>query len=144
MRRFWLVFLLIMGACAPIVPATIPPQLDDTPEAVTFSIDGNRIYTSLFSVEYPPDWKVVKSNPASQPLSIVLVSPESDMTITLAVLQTIDLGGTTQGTDGNITRLEGVPLGEQTLYLIGNAPPEKDEAFEAIWQRLKASINTSP
>jgi hypothetical protein len=144
MRHVWLIMLLLLWGCAPIVPATIPPQLDDTPEAVTFSIDGNRIYTSLFSVEYPPDWKVVKSNPASQPLSIVLVSPDSDMTITLAVLETIDLGEMALGTDGNITRLEGVPLGAQTLYIIGNVPPEKDEAFDVIWQRLLASIYTSP
>ena len=74
---------LIIGACAPIVPATTPPQLEHTPGA--FVVVTNETFDAgVFRVDYPQSWRVVKTSIASTPLiQVVFVTPdESSITLT--------------------------------------------------------------
>ncbi len=79
-----IIFLsLVIGACAPIVPATTPPQLEHTPGA--FVIVTNETFDAgVFRVDYPQSWRVVKTSIASTPLiQVVFVTPdESSITLT--------------------------------------------------------------
>lgn len=78
-----LLVVLLIGACGSIVPATTPPQLDDTPgPPVVVTWDT---YTAVeFSVQYPPDWTVVTS-PAFSPTWVVFTSPDQQAVIVLAL-----------------------------------------------------------
>ena len=75
--------LLLLGACAPLIPATTPPQLQHTPGAFV-SITATRFDAGLYRLDYPSAWRVVKSSTADTPLlQIVFVAPDqSSVTLT--------------------------------------------------------------
>ncbi len=84
-----IIFLsLVLGACAPIVPATTPPQLEHTPGAFVVVTDET-FDAGTFRVDYPQSWRVVKTSIASTPLiQVVFVTPD-ESSITLTQLEAV-------------------------------------------------------
>jgi len=80
----WLLLALALTACGPLVPATVPPQLDDTPGApITFREGG--VVLDPFLVPVPHGWRVVKVSTAQEPLRVILVAPPEDVLITASL-----------------------------------------------------------
>lgn len=83
MQKILLFAVIILGACAPIVPATTPPQLEFTPGAFV-TVTDETFDAGSFVVDYPSSWRVVKSSIAeAEYIQVVFVAPdESDITLT--------------------------------------------------------------
>ena len=79
----YLILGLLLGACAPIIPATTPPQFQHTPGTFVIVTD-NTFDAGVFRVNYPPSWRVVKTSIASTDLvQVVFVAPDkSSITLT--------------------------------------------------------------
>lgn len=72
----------ILSACAPLVPATTPPQLEHTPGAFVV-VTHETFDAGEFVVDYPSSWRVVKTSiAAAEHIQIVFVAPD-ESTITL-------------------------------------------------------------
>jgi len=83
-----IILSLVIGACAPIVPATTPPQLEHTPGAFVV-ITHETFDAGVFRVDYPQSWRVVKTSIASTPfIQVVFVTP-NDSSITLTQIEAI-------------------------------------------------------
>lgn len=82
MIRFGL-FILLLAACIPVVPATEPPQLQDTPGAYIV-ITGEQFDAGSFVVTYPPGWRVVKASIAAEPVRVVFISPDDALIFTFS------------------------------------------------------------
>jgi len=80
----FVIILFCLAACAPIVPAQTPPQLEFTPGAPV-TIDDTLYDAGVFRMAYPQGWRVVKSNTAEAPMSAVFVSPDETMAIHVTV-----------------------------------------------------------
>lgn len=61
--RFWLWTLCALAACAPLVPATVPPQIKNTPGAFVVVTDKT-FDAGLFRLEFPRSWSVIKTSQA--------------------------------------------------------------------------------
>ena len=74
-RRLTLLTVLL-SACAPIVPATAPPQLEHTPGA--FAVVTDAFFDAgRFRVDYPKSWRVVKTSIAADDhLQVVFAAPD--------------------------------------------------------------------
>lgn len=72
---------MLLSACAPIIPATAPPQLEHTPGAFAVVTD-TRFDAGLFQVDYPKSWRVVKTSiAAADHLQVVFAAPDSGAVI---------------------------------------------------------------
>ena len=80
-----ILFAMLLGGCAPIVPATAPPQLEHTPGAFV-AVTDNFFDAGLFRVDYPKSWRVVKTSiAAADHLQVVFAAPDSSaVTLTQA------------------------------------------------------------
>ena len=78
-------FVMLLGGCAPIVPATAPPQLEHTPGAFV-AVADNFFDAGRFRVDYPKSWRVVKTSiAAADHLQVVFAAPDSSaVTLTQA------------------------------------------------------------
>lgn len=65
---------LFTSACQSIVPATSPLQLEFTPSPA-ITITASSIEGEWFRLDYPDNWRVI-TNVASEPLHLILVSPD--------------------------------------------------------------------
>lgn len=61
---FWLSAISALAACAPLVPATVPPHIKHTPGASVVVTD-KRFDAGIFRLEYPRAWSVVKTSMAA-------------------------------------------------------------------------------
>lgn len=79
----WMVLSLLAGACAPLVPAKTPPQLEHTPGTFVV-VTHEKFDAGVFQVEYPRSWRVVKTSIASaEAVQVVFVAPDdSSVTVT--------------------------------------------------------------
>lgn len=125
-----LLALSLLAACTPLVPATTPPQLAHTP-GVFIRVTDEQFSADFFRVNYPQDWRVVKTSIASAALQVVFVSPDETMSITLSEtpLDAVDT-----------PYMEVVPLGERVLYVAGQAPSPQWRDFETVFERIVNSI----
>lgn len=65
----------IFAACAPLPPASAPPQLQHTPGAF-IEIAAGRFNAGDYKFEYPPSWRLVKHGAASADgMHIILQAP---------------------------------------------------------------------
>lgn len=74
---------IMLAACGPIVPATVPAQLAHTPGA-PIVLSETRVEAETFSSAYPDGWRIVKASEAGAAAQLVFVSPDERLTIILA------------------------------------------------------------
>ena len=131
----YVVAFLFLAACAPIVPATTPPQLAFTPGPPV--VVTNRVYETVdFTVRYPSGWRIVTSA-ADQPTSVVFVGLDEQATITLRVGALDDASfDKTQMTDIRTVTLKSGKI----VTAIGRAPAGLWQTFLPIYEAVVASI----
>jgi len=122
----------LLSACAPLIPATTPPQLQHTPGAFV-SLDDEIFDAGVFQVDYPDGWRVVKISVAAAPLQVVFVSPDESMTLTLSQAP---LPATQAGTN-TYTRHNSI---EDTIFIRGTAPIESRAEFDLIYEHVLESL----
>jgi hypothetical protein len=131
----FIVFMLMVG-CLPLVPATTPPQLLSTPGA-PLQIDEQWVYFDSVKIGYPSGWKVVKSNPDSEPLRVVFADEENQFIIQ------VSLSAIAEPTpDASLVYFSTVKqIGGIPIYLQGQSPRESATNFESIWQTVLDSLS---
>lgn len=129
------VLLLIVTACAPLVPATTPPQLQHTPGAFVI-VDEESYDAGTFCVDYPDGWRVVKLNTAGQPAHVVFAAPDDRATLQLSVQPLPAQDDTT----ARYERRDEIALGQTSVFLMGSTQPEHHERFDALYERVRATI----
>jgi hypothetical protein len=140
MRFIWIFLPLWIAACTPLIPATTPPQLEHTPGAFV-SIDDDHFDAGFFRVDYPDGWRTVKTSVAAAPLEVVFASPDNSMTIRIVEG---DAPFPEATPDVAIhERWEQVELADSvTITVIGAAPLEAQNEFDALFDRVVASVNS--
>lgn len=123
--------IIMMMACSPIVPATTPPQLDHTPGAFVVVTDAT-YSAGVFQVDYPSDWRIVKTSIASdENQQVVFVAPdESSLTLTQ-----IDFASESSETETFITLENDV-----TLQIVLQMSDDADVHTKALMEQAVASI----
>ncbi len=131
-----IIFLsLMIGGCAPIVPATTPPQLEHTPGA--FVVVTNETFDAgVFRVDYPHSWRVVKTSIASTPLiQVVFVTPD-ESSITLTQMDTVS---DTTNDDERFITLEN----DVMIQVLIKASDDAEDTFLVYADQLINSIRLS-
>ena len=142
MRFIWIFFALRIAGCTPLIPATTPPQLEHTPGAFV-TVDDELFDAGSFRVDYPDGWRIVKSSIASAPLEVVFASPGNSMTIHIIEGDTLFPEATPDPTI--YERWEWLNLTSNlTLTVIGESPIEAQAEFDALFDRVIASITAEP
>ena len=131
----YIILSLLIGACAPLVPATTPPQLQYTPGA--FVVVTNETFDAgVFRVDYPQSWRVVKTSIASTAfLQVVFVAPD-ESSITLS--QTKTVSNSTRDTERCITLDNGV-----IVQVVMKPANNADDTFNDLATQLIASIRSN-
>ena len=131
----YIVLCLSIGACAPIVPATTPPQLEHTPGAFVV-VTNDTFDAGIFRVDYPQSWRVVKTSIASTEwIQVVFVSPD-ESSITLTQMETVS--NSTSDNERFIT------LDDGTILQVLIAPSkDADDTFTQRADQLIASIRSN-
>ena len=129
--------LLLLAACGPIVPATVPAQLEATPGAPII-LSETRVEAETFSSAYPDGWRIVKASEAGAPVRLVLVSPDDSLSITLAE-GSVDAD---DGVEGMRSERMTVTLADDgVVTVIGQAPDEAWDDFQLVLAYVAASIS---
>lgn len=139
--RFFAALLILLTAttCTSLVPAKTPVQLDHTPGAF-ISIDEERIHAENFAFSYPQGWRVVKINPAIEPLRFVLVSPDETMLIEVA---TTPLPQATPAPDATQSA-DVVFANGQRLYIRGQGEATHADELAAVYAQFRAQFDETP
>jgi hypothetical protein len=132
-----LMVALLVG-CAPLVPATVPPQLAHTPGPFV-TIGPDQLITPDYHLSYPLGWRVVKLNTAAQPPAFVIVSPDDAVQIAIG-LQAAEAIAPSEGTISiSITdEVRTLPSGPVHVRLV--APTERQAEAQAHLRRLLDSL----
>ena len=130
-----LIFLsLVLAGCAPIVPATTPPQLEHTPGAVVI-VTENSFDAGVFQVDYPQSWRVVKTSIAASPLiQVVFVAPDKSAII----LSQSESVGDSSGEDEQFITLDNGVI----IQVLVTASDDADDNFDALAEHLISSIRS--
>jgi hypothetical protein len=135
MKYLVLIVFMSMVGCRPLVPATTPPQLLSTPGA-PLQIDEQWVYFETVKIGYPSGWKVVKSNPDSEPLRVVFADEENQFIIQVSLSALPD-----PTLDANLAYFSDIKqVGEMSLYFQGQSPRASATNFEPIWQTVLDSL----
>lgn len=134
----FLLLVVWMAACSPIVPADTPAQLEHTPGAF-ITLDESLFDGGDFTVEVPDGWRVVKTSTAEAPLEVVFVSPDDALTIRVSRAL---LSSDTTLDDATLYErdLTWSPRADFQLYLIGRAPQSRAAEFDPIFDRVENSL----
>ncbi len=135
MRSFILLCMLLCAGCAPLIPATVPPQLSHTP-GTFITIDDQFVGTTLWRIRYPDGWRVVKISIAAEPVRFVFVSPDDQMVIEVAETALIEATPEPDRIYLRDTR----SIAGLTFYLSGSAPQNEGEMFEGFYQLVLDSV----
>lgn len=130
-----LMLWLALSACQPLVPARTPPQLQQTPGAFV-SLTADTYDAGVFRVRYPEGWRVVKTNIAAAPMSVVFVSPDETLTIQLSEAP---LDPPDTDASRTFTRSVQQPLNGMTLYAYAEAPLSRRDDLQQLLQRVLES-----
>ncbi len=144
MRTFCVALILaVLVGCAPIVPATTPPQLRYTP-APSVMIEEEWVRDEAFEMRYPASWRVVKVNTAPEPTRLVFVSPsenddpqESQIAITVSIAPIVP----PQAAQGRVILLEEVTLASGTVWLMSEAPQIRENELKSVITQMKDSLS---
>lgn len=131
--------LWLGAACAPIVPAQTPPQLEFTPGA-SVRVDDVVYDAGDFKIDYPQGWRIVKSNTAEAPMSVVFVSPDETMAIYLSADSQAEFTLPEDHTESKTRRIE-LDNG-QTVMVGGSATFEAWHTLTPIYERIVASVSS--
>ncbi len=135
MRIQLLIALLVLGACAPLVPATTPPQLEHTPGAFVIVTDST-FDAGRFIVDYPSSWRVVKSSIAeAEFVQVVFVAPD-ESTVTLTELANLP---DTPSDDEQFITLDN----DVVVQVIVGLSDDVGAHFDDLAEQLIASIRSS-
>jgi hypothetical protein len=126
---------LVVAGCAPLIPATVPPQLSHTP-GTFITIDDQFVGTAVWRIRYPDGWRVVKISIAAEPVRLVFVSPDEHMLIEVA--ETTPLEATPE--PDRINFRDTLSIAGITLYLGGSTPQDEREIFEGFYQLVRDSV----
>jgi hypothetical protein len=138
MRLLYLLTLLLIAACTPLIPATTPPQLEFTPGAF-ITVDDEVVDAGFFRVNYPDGWRIVKTSIAAAPLEIVFASPDNSMTIHIVEGEYVIPEGTPD--PNTYERRSQLQLSDAMLLTIfGQAPIEAQADFNVIFDSVLDSI----
>ena len=139
--KAWCGLLMVMlVSCAPLVPATVPPQLAHTPGPFV-TIGPDHIITPHYRLSYPLGWRVVKLNTPDQPPAFVLVSPDEAIQVAIGQ-QAVEAIARSRGTiDLSLDAARDLPSGRLHLRLI--APLERRAEAEGYLRRLLSSLRPS-
>jgi hypothetical protein len=130
-----IIFVALLGACAPIVPAKTPPQLAHTPGAFVVVTDDT-FDAGIFSVDYPQSWRVVKTSIASTPfIQVVFVTPD-DSSITLTQTETTD---NSSNADERFITLDN----DVVIQVLMTPSDDADENFNDLAKQLISSIRSN-
>lgn len=130
-------FLLVMAACAPLVPATTPPQLQ-IPPGTAVSLDAERFDAGMFQVDYPDGWRVVRQSEANAPVTVTFAAANNEMTILVSEIAFSIPENTPE--PGIYERYQTVRLGGNAVTLIGCAREEEREALDVIFEHVVQSV----
>lgn len=126
---FCMLLLLLAAGCEALVPATVPPQLFNTPGA-PIVLDDDQLQIGDWRVPLPIGWKVVKNRPSIEPLGVVFVSPDETVLIWLSE---------TPLALSDFHALQHQAVWESSggsLYLYAEAPAPDDPQLQAVWADL--------
>ena len=130
-RRFWLWILCALAACAPLVPATEPPQIKNTPGAFVVVTDKT-FDAGLFRLEFPRSWSVIKTSQAfNDHIQVVFLAPDGG----IVSLHQVESAGSTAD-DYRI-----LPNGV-ILSVAVEAADQPSEQFSAQARQLLSSIRS--
>lgn len=88
-RRFWLWTLCALAACAPLVPATVPPHIKNTPGASVVVTDKT-FDAGHFRLEFPRSWSVIVTSQAYYGhIEVIFMAPDGG-TVSLHQVQSAD------------------------------------------------------
>ena len=135
LRFFSVLWLILITACTPLIPATSPPQLDYTPSGIAIRITDGTVYTDDFQMDYPDGWRIIKLSVDGSPLHLVFASPDDSMRI--------DLTETPLPEDQiqDYDQIEMIALDDtRKLYIYAQASEENKAIFDRIFSYLLDSI----
>lgn len=130
-----IIICVMLSACSSL-PAQPPPQLQHTP-GPALMVAERTLQTSVYRVDPPAGWRVVKSTIASEPIVLVLVAPDDSMMIQIA-----DEPPAPFPDEAAFVRREAdvtLSNGEQ-VYLAGQSSHENEAQFDAIFEAVQRSI----
>lgn len=130
-----IILSLLIVACAPIVPATTPPQLKHTPGAFVV-VTGDTFDAGVFRVDYPQLWRVVKTSIASTSLiQVVFVAPDNS---SITLTQTETISNSTSDNERFITLENGV-----IVQVLITPSANTDDTFNDLADQLISSIRSN-
>jgi len=131
-----LIFIIVIfsTACAPLVPATTPPQLEHTPGAFVVVTDST-FDGGNFIVDYPASWRVVKSSIAEADTIQVVFVASDENTITLT--EVVNAGNDSEN-EQFITLSNDV-----VIQVVIERADEPDAVFDTYATHLIESIRAS-
>jgi hypothetical protein len=139
-HRLWLLALVWLAACTPLIPATTPPQLEHTPGAFV-TLDEDVFDGGVFTVTYPDGWRIVKTSVASAPLEVVFAAPDNTMTIRISTA-VIEAESTPE--PALYERREHVVLSANlTVTVTGQAPSAVQGRFDVLFDNFVASLTAT-
>ncbi|MCY3831958.1 MAG: hypothetical protein OXG85_03005 [Chloroflexi bacterium] len=109
-------------ACAPVVPARVPPYVHNTPGAFVVVTD-TEFDAGSFRLRFPRSWRVVILSPAdAEKIHVAFVAPDGSM----VALQQVDAEGPPVETyitlpDGQIVRIFIEPAAEPSPSFLAQA-----------------------
>ena len=118
--RRLILLIMLLSACAPVVPATAPPQLEHTPGA--FVVVTDKLFDAgLFRVDYPKSWRAVKTSIAADDhLQVVFAAPDGSA----VTLTQVDSAGDEPFVDldnGIILQIQIQPAGSHAAAFVSDA-----------------------
>lgn len=129
----WAIGLCVAG-CGAIVPAQTPPQLAATPgEFVT--VTKHSVEARSFTFAYPYGWRIVKSNPAGEPLQFIIIAPDETQLIAVGEAEY-----TLPASDRTYQRHSTITAGSAVIYVAGDSVPEQRAAFDATFDFVTSSV----
>jgi len=118
------------------MPAQPPPQLQHTPGPVLV-VQERTLQTPAYWIDPPAGWRIVKSTIASDPIVLVLVSPDESMVMNIGE-EPVSLfpdDFTFVERDAVVT----LPNGKE-VYMAGQGKRENAPQFDAIFDAVQHSI----
>lgn len=134
MRTLIFIIVIFSTACAPLVPATTPPQLEHTPGAFVVVTDST-FDGGNFIVDYPASWRVVKSSIAEADTIQVVFVASDENTITLT--EVVNAGNDSEN-EQFITLSNDV-----VIQVVIERADEPDAVFDTYATHLIESIRAS-
>ena len=127
--------IVLVGACSSL-PADVPPKLQHTPGPVLV-VQERTLQTPSYWIDPPAGWRIVKSTIASDPIVLVLVSPDESMMMNIGE----EPAAAFPENPDFVQRDTVVTLSNgQQVYLRGQGKHENAPPFDAIFDAVQSSI----